>query len=358
MNEMDFAILALLIMVPAVFVIALFWSQHYEIDESGNKRLKPVTTLFELNAMTGASNQKLLWMSIVIPFLYFLEFGFLAWWGSTPDYSAKGFVEFLRISSLPLGLLSLCLPLSLLVLRLHSTKQTAEQINITRVKNNADAFYAHRKAMIEYFALFPEKKYTGELIGRFEAHPSLHMHFFSTSSTQRGVEPINNEKKNSCIQLLNEIKENLMAFMNVNNDIAVRKGALIKACDYVYVLGDMLFLSIISEQIKSGSSSRVVLGLPGNSNNKTITFVGKTRLSLIAAFFYEIDYVEILFNFSGIPYDFSRLRDMPFHIKNDYVHASRPYYGDYKTVIEHLDSESAVTSKIREEEERRAPSAV
>ncbi|MFH7611741.1 hypothetical protein RA272_30365, partial [Pseudomonas syringae pv. tagetis] len=65
-----------------------------------------------------------------------------------------------------------------------------------------------------------------------------------------------------------------MAFMNVMKDIAVRNGALIKACDYVYVVGDMLFLSIISELIKRGSSSRVVLGLRGISNNKSISFVG------------------------------------------------------------------------------------
>ncbi|MCJ2374544.1 hypothetical protein [Pseudomonas sp. RGM 3321] len=355
---MDFAILALLLMIPAVFVVALFWSQHYEIDESGNKRLKPFLTLFELDATTGASNQKLLWMSIIIPFFYFLEFGFLAWWGSTPDYSAKGFVEFLRISSLPLGLLSLCLPLSLLVLRLHSTKQTAEQIKITRVKNNADAFYAHRKAMIEYFALFPEKKYTSELVGRFDAHPSLHMHFFGTSNIQKGVESLDNKKKKQCIQLLNEIKENIMAFMSIDNDISARQDALTKACRYVYVLGDMLFLSAVSEQIKGGSSSFLVLGLPDNSTNKTITFVGKTRLTLIAAFLYEIDYVEILFNFSGVSHDFSGVRNVPFHIKNDYVHAVSPYHGDYKGVIEHMNNENHLTIKIREEEERRAPSAV
>ncbi len=355
---MDFVILALLIMVPAVLVVRLFWSQHYEIDQSGNKRLKPFKTLFELDATTGASNQKLLWMSIVIPSLYFLEFGFLAWWGSTPDYSAKGFVEFLRISSLPLGLLSLCLPLSLLVLRLHSTKQTAEQIKITRVKNNADAFYAHRKAMIEYFALFPEKKYTGELTGRFDAHPSLHMHFFGTSSIHKGVEPIDNKKKKQCIQLLNETKESLMTFMNVSNDVSVRQVALIKTCRYVYILGDILFLNTISEQIKGGSPSYVVLGLPDNSSNQTITFVGKTRLTLIAAFLYEIDYVEILFNFSGVSYDFSGVRHMPFYIKNDYVRAENPYQGDYNNVVEHINNENNLTIKIREGKKWRAPSAV
>lgn len=212
--------------------------------------------------------------------------------------------------------------------------------------------------MIEYFALFPEKKYTSELIGRFDAHPSLHMLFFGTSSIQKGVEPIDNEKKKQCIQLLNEIKENLMTFMNIGNDISDRQTALIKACRYVYVLADILFLSAISEQIKGGSSSCLVLGLPDNSANKTITFVGKTRLALIAAFLYEIDYVEILFNFSGVSHDFSGVRNVPFHIKNDYVHAVSPYHGDYKGVIEHMNNENHLTIKIREEEERRAPSAV
>ncbi|ENM6580644.1 TPA: hypothetical protein ACPKAL_003244 [Vibrio alginolyticus] len=74
------------------------------------------------------AKQPLFWLSLELPFLYFLSTGYFAWEGYTLNISASGFNTFIKISTLPVGILGLSIPLAVLVSRLHSTKQTASQL--------------------------------------------------------------------------------------------------------------------------------------------------------------------------------------------------------------------------------------
>ncbi|EKF5515624.1 hypothetical protein OZQ25_004908, partial [Escherichia coli] len=67
------------------------------------------------------------------------------------QFNQEGFNNFISISKLPLGLLSLCIPFVAIVNNIHRTIQTDEQIQQTKTKNRTDLFYSHQKNYIEYF---------------------------------------------------------------------------------------------------------------------------------------------------------------------------------------------------------------
>lgn len=119
-----------LLIIAGIFGIARCF-KTYKIDA------KPLT------------QQTLFWLAIVIPIVSFIYFGLFAWWGKTPVLSAHGFERFIKISTLPLGLLSLAIPFTAVINNIHRTVQTNEQINQTKKKNEFDLFYSHRKNFIE-----------------------------------------------------------------------------------------------------------------------------------------------------------------------------------------------------------------
>ncbi|CAH0537015.1 hypothetical protein [Vibrio marisflavi] len=84
----------------------------------------------------GLHKQALFWISVLIPVYLFVFTGLCVWRDYYLTFSEQGFAVFLSISKLPLGLLALSLPLGVLVTRIHSTKQTAEQINQAKTNEN------------------------------------------------------------------------------------------------------------------------------------------------------------------------------------------------------------------------------
>lgn len=123
-----FAIILLPILIPILAVACILGRGSW-----GIQRFKSTLVL---NEDSGLSEQGLLWVSILSPFLYFLALGVVSWEGYSVSVTSEGLKTFLSISALPLGAISLALPLSVLVSRLHATKQTAKQIKITQQKNN------------------------------------------------------------------------------------------------------------------------------------------------------------------------------------------------------------------------------
>ncbi|ENL8515676.1 hypothetical protein AB6H97_002712 [Providencia rettgeri] len=130
-----------LLIIASIFGIARCF-KTYKIDA------KPLT------------QQTLFWLAILIPIVSFIYFGLFAWWGKTPVFSAHGFERFIKISTLPLGLLSLAIPFTAVINNIHRTVQTNEQINQAKKKNDFDLFYSHRKNFIDYISSRNQEVFT------------------------------------------------------------------------------------------------------------------------------------------------------------------------------------------------------
>ncbi|EMU8999206.1 hypothetical protein AAA733_002267 [Providencia rettgeri] len=128
-----------LLIITIIFGIARFF-KTYKIDA------KPLT------------QQTLFWLAILIPIVSFIYFGLFAWWGKTPVFSAHGFERFIKISTLPLGLLSLAIPFTAVINNIHRTVQTNEQIEQTKQKNKNDIHFSHQKFAIDFFSVYIQKK--------------------------------------------------------------------------------------------------------------------------------------------------------------------------------------------------------
>lgn len=128
-----------LFIIAGIFGIARYF-KTYKIDA------KPLT------------QQTLFWLAIVIPIVSFIYFGLFAWCGKTPVFSAHGFERFIKISTLPLGLLSLAIPFTAVINNIHRTVQTNEQIKQAESKNKSDFYFSHRKNTIDIFSSLIKEK--------------------------------------------------------------------------------------------------------------------------------------------------------------------------------------------------------
>lgn len=109
-------------------------------------------------------SQGIFWLGILIPFFSFVFFGCYAWARYHIDLSAEGLNTFISISKLPLGLLSLSIPLVAIVASVHRSIQTEAQISsamtqidLAKNKNFLDEYYAREKNLVDKCA-FIEKK--------------------------------------------------------------------------------------------------------------------------------------------------------------------------------------------------------
>ncbi|MGJ7249571.1 hypothetical protein [Morganella morganii] len=95
------------------------------------------------------TKQTLFWLAIIIPIFSFFYFGFFAWYGRPFAFNAEGFERFIKISTLPLGLLSLSIPFTAVINNIHRTIQTNKQIEEATKKNSSDLYYSHKKFFFE-----------------------------------------------------------------------------------------------------------------------------------------------------------------------------------------------------------------
>lgn len=130
--------------------------------------------LFMLNPEHGLGSQTLFWLVVLAPLTYFVIFGAFAWKGYDVSLNADGFKQFIDISTLPIALLSLSIPLTALVTYLHSTAQTAKQIE----KNEHELFYLHRREFIFYFEQIGATTLYDVFKVEFRISPRIHGQFF------------------------------------------------------------------------------------------------------------------------------------------------------------------------------------
>lgn len=171
---LDLLLLIATIIIPA---LTIFWLIASKLGEGQNCKMRALS-VFELNTEHGLIRQGLLWLAVSIPLSLGMAFGIWGWSGYTVSLTPGGYKKFVEISLLPLAIMSISLPLAGLVSRFHSTQQAARQIILSKTKNSLDAYYAHRKAMFEYFKEIDETNYFGMHSFSYKVHPVLHKRFF------------------------------------------------------------------------------------------------------------------------------------------------------------------------------------
>lgn len=96
------------------------------------------------------TEQPLFTAALVIPFISFITFGFIAWAEYSPQLDGEGLNNFIEISKLPLAFLSLTVPFGVIINNIHRTIQTNTQIKEAQAKNKNDLYYSHQKNTIDH----------------------------------------------------------------------------------------------------------------------------------------------------------------------------------------------------------------
>lgn len=235
--------------------------------------------IMTLHTEKSIGHQGIFWFSIILPMVYFFLLGSLAWSGYTFRFDAEGFKTFVSISALPLGVLSLAIPLSASVSRFHATKQTAKQIQIVSQKNNIDLFHAHRKEFFSYFEQIGEVNLLINLTALNKPHPRLHKIFFK-GDPKYGTPTADKDKFDEVDKLLESTRGNLISILDdVNPQVSL--GLYIEIfCRDVMRLANMMGLQEVIDLCMS--SPRYPCNIKGVRYN--LETVGKTSDEAIASF--------------------------------------------------------------------------
>ncbi|BCS94545.1 hypothetical protein DSLASN_01770 [Desulfoluna limicola] len=282
------ALILLPIFIPA-FVVAI-------VLGNGLLDFNRLKSTLALNEEKGLAEQGLLWISMLSPFLYFLAFGVISWSGYSISLTGEGLKTFFSISALPLGTLSLSLPLSVLVSRLHATKQTAKQIKVTQQKNNIDLFHSHRKELFSYFSHIGEVEYLDCFTGEFKVHPRVHKIFF-TGGPENGIPLINEEAFKDIESELTSARWQLDSIIRDVNPKITYSFYITKFCSTIYRLSQKLGLPEIYIALAQ-NSVLVPTKLDGKEEMELLT-VGKTTDEAVAAYRYAKGYFHNLCDFAG-----------------------------------------------------------
>ncbi|CAI8943912.1 DUF4407 domain-containing protein [Pseudomonas sp. IT-P2] len=311
------------------WVINIYYSR---ISKTYKKR-----HVFLLDAERGLAEQGYLWLSIIAPTLYFLTFGSLAWNGYSPQLDSDGFSEFIKISTLPIALLSLSISLSVLVARIHATHQTSVQITTARHKNNIDTYYAHRKAMSEYFNSLKEIKSPGEITGDFYAHPRLHLRFFIDMGPSNGTPEINTDRFENSIKNISEIQEHIHRALDPAASPIKSIEEYAHACTKLFTLSETLNLPCIYEDLKSKGRKLIICTDSSAKEDDDLNFnvlgTGSTH-QLIGSYRYTRSFLRVLCEFAGYDVSFFDKKQHPLIDKGaNYNNAPYSIY-DMNEIIE------------------------
>lgn len=276
------------LLIP-MFFVAIFFGGGGGLS---NKLKKALT----LHADKGLSEQGLLWLSIFTPLMYAIFFGIIVWSGHSILLTEDGLSNFVRISAFPLALISLSLPLSILVSRLHSTKQTAEQIKITRAKNNIDLFNSHRKDLFSYFSQIGEVNYLDCIQAKYKLHPKIHKIFFK-GTPLLGTPVFCSEAFEDIESELSVTRQHLHSIITNANPSITYSLYIANFSPAIYRLSLKLGIPEIYIDLADKSVS-VPFDIKGGGRDKFLT-AGRTTDEAIAAFRYIRNFFSNLCDFAG-----------------------------------------------------------
>ncbi len=280
--------LLLLPLAISALIIAIFYGK-------GNWLKERWTSAFILHPEKGLIEQGLLWFSMLVPFLYGTAAGIIIWSDYSLSLTPEGLSTFTKISVIPLALFSLSLPLTVLASRFHATAQTANQIKITKYKNNVDSFYSHRKELFGYFEKISDVDFLGSFTANYDIHPRIHKVLF-TGKPADGTPQINEGAFKEIERDLDSARWMIDGIIRDSNPKITYSMYIANACSAIYHLSQKLGLREIYITLADKSTLAPVTLEDGS---KDLLTVGTTTTDLIAAYRYAHSFFVNLCDFSG-----------------------------------------------------------
>lgn len=321
---MQYSILIACIVAPILAPAVLFALL------SKGKMIDKVKSLVTLNSRESLIKQKIFWLSLIVPACYFFVFGYICWLGYSIDLSLAGVENFLKISTLPLALLSAALPLGVVVASFHSTQQTAEQIRVTLHKNNLDSYYAHRADFYNHFSRHIEVNYLDVLPGKFNSHPLLYCNCVSGVPGD-GTPTANADFFEDVGNHLNTAANSLDAIFSDPYTPELFLEYMAGFCANVHNVAAQLGLPEIYLDL-ARDSYQITLP-PGKPYRSGVQFIslGTTDAEALAAFRYAWDFYISLCGYMGV-YPRVLPKDIEYISSGGRVFV-KPGYGNIKTIF-------------------------
>lgn len=337
---MSFLMFVMPLTISCLFII--FWMRNITKDDpvvsSMHGKKEFITYIFTLHTNKGLLSQGGFWLSIITPFVYFIVLGMMIWKDYTIRLDAEGFRTFISISALPLGILSLSIPLSAIVGRFHASKQTARQIDVVSQKNNIDLYHSHRKELFSYFEQIGEVKFNDNLTARNKVHPRLHKIYFK-GNPKDGTPQVVVEKLKEVGDRLSTARHFLSAVLLDINPNASLAFYIEIFCRDMMIVSYNLGLQEIIEM--AASSPRYPCEINGDKLN--LETVGRTTDDAISALKCAENFFHNLCDFASYESDyFSKEAD-----KNELRNAIKNKFKPF--VIERLHKEIIIPAMIEAE---------
>ncbi|QOU03809.1 hypothetical protein IM720_24360 [Pseudomonas fluorescens] len=262
-----------------------------------NRPYRPADVLkvFSLDPDHGLAKQALFWWSICTPAVYFIVFGLISWNDYRISISPEGFKNFITISTLPIALLSLSIPLGVVVARFHSTEQTARQIIIIRHKNNLDAFYSHRKEFFAYFDKIGSVNFLDTLELGYKINPRLHGLLFK-GSPENGTPELDTALISQVIGKINLIR-NCLNKVILNSDPEQTFTWYTIASREIYWIS--ITFGIVEINNKLNNISVTLVGHNAEGNIIRQRSIGTTTTQAICAYRCVKSYLLTILHFAG-----------------------------------------------------------
>lgn len=175
---------------------------------SRDERAKFYNFPYHLDPRKGLASQWPMRFWMITLLIYFIATGTACWADYSLSFTPSGFDKFIEVSKFPLGILSLTIPVGVFISRLHSTQQTAAQIEATDMKNRLDAFHAQRKGIVEYIASIGTVELAKDVSLKIQVNQAFHSVIFSDSSHEYGAQEANG-------RTVDDIREKVESILNV-----------------------------------------------------------------------------------------------------------------------------------------------
>lgn len=323
-----------LILLPLVMAFCL----TFVFFSKGSNFVERARFIFTLHPELGLMKQGLLWLVIIAPILYFLGTGFLAWQDYGVLLNAEGFQTFLQVSVLPLALLTLAIPLSVLISRLHSTEQSAKQIEIVSHKNNLDTYRSHRQELFSYFEKIGKTEYLSCVQVNFKVHPRLHRNFFLGSPAEGLPSPNGAAFKDIESELSSAQWGIHVTLRDVNKPMTL--SFYLNTCSTIFRLSEKLGIPEIYIELAE-KGVLVPVTIDKQPELESILTVGTTTDELVAAYRIARSFYLNLCDFASITPNVDTPEDRKYidtggrYSKvNDYLSVERLHETEIKSAVE------------------------
>ncbi|MFV0453911.1 MAG: hypothetical protein ACK5NQ_02740 [Pseudomonas sp.] len=220
MEQVDLSWVSPFLAFTPIVMILLFFSYASAVSEE--KEDKFYNFFYNFNPRRGLASQWPLrfWLTTIV--VYAFATGYMCWVGYSLDFTPKGFSVFIEISKFPLAVLSLTIPVGVFISRLHSTQQTATQIEVTDSKNRLDAFHSQRKGLVEYIESVGEIELAPKIRKSLRINQAFHSVLFPNSSHTAGANEADEEAVQDVVGRIEKVMRHLAHLAPSDSRIKVK----------------------------------------------------------------------------------------------------------------------------------------